>query len=568
MDIREGKQSISQSAFSFLAQYVLKLQPVQHVYSWQMLTFGYTFMVLLWNLCARSVGPASVMHKHISWSQDALIIDAAMSKGNQDGTRTLPKHLYANPLEPWVCPIFALAVYVWSTPISKTGQLFEGEDQENHFSKVWKAILKRIPQNESDRMGIDADKLGTHTLRKSVAQFLSSVCDILSMIEIFKRCEWSLGLQDTYLKDGSPGGDQKCGRVASCLPTSTVDFMLLPPHFSAADEADLEMSELLQDWEQYPAGMKSALPKLLASLCHHADYIKQHLSPQHPFKQTRLYRNKHLERLRLKVHVGHGYNATTQLQATGIPLSFVILQEVGTMKSSLQTLNDGIMELKETLPTAVVDLVKRDLNVEGVVAVTAADVARIVEDAFDRRALLRVNGHQPQQQQQQGAAGDDEPFVFFLWSDESMRRWPESKPFPHLTASSGWDAWFFGDVNARIRPYKQLKASDLKLKTCKKEFARLSFVMRTLVDIAQTKHTADVDAMNNATSDEIFKKSFQDLCVIISVRDRAGTMAIGTLRNKLSLVYGHRRTQRRRVSYDDSDNDDDQGPQNNGDDDE
>ena len=42
-------------------------------------------------------------------------------KGDQEGEHCLPKHVYANPKSPEICPILAFAVYTWSIGFRREG---------------------------------------------------------------------------------------------------------------------------------------------------------------------------------------------------------------------------------------------------------------------------------------------------------------------------------------------------------------------------------------------------------------------------------------------------------------
>ena len=55
--------------------------------------------------------------QHIFFKDDALCFEFAKSKGRQEGEEILgPWHLYANPSEPHICPVLALARYLFSYP--------------------------------------------------------------------------------------------------------------------------------------------------------------------------------------------------------------------------------------------------------------------------------------------------------------------------------------------------------------------------------------------------------------------------------------------------------------------
>ena len=53
----------------------------------------------------------SHLFDHIGWSGDAFTVVFPKHKGDQEGEHCLPKHVYANPKSPEICPILAFAVY-------------------------------------------------------------------------------------------------------------------------------------------------------------------------------------------------------------------------------------------------------------------------------------------------------------------------------------------------------------------------------------------------------------------------------------------------------------------------
>ncbi|ETO70547.1 hypothetical protein F444_12970 [Phytophthora nicotianae P1976] len=75
-------------------------------------------------------------------------------KNDQDGSRPRdPRHIYANPLRPELCPVLALAVFWATTSFGGDDRLFPGSNQYERFP------------DELRRRGVDKDELGTHSMR-------------------------------------------------------------------------------------------------------------------------------------------------------------------------------------------------------------------------------------------------------------------------------------------------------------------------------------------------------------------------------------------------------------------
>ena len=96
--------------------------------------FAHLYLVLEWNLMARSDNCEKLRLGHIEWRHDCLVFFFGKSKGDQSGELSdTPWHVYSNPFEPHICPVLALAKYLFSNPdiIKSKSTLFPGKDQYN-----------------------------------------------------------------------------------------------------------------------------------------------------------------------------------------------------------------------------------------------------------------------------------------------------------------------------------------------------------------------------------------------------------------------------------------------------
>lgn len=53
------------------------------------------------------------MH-HICWGTDGIIVNMSKQKSDQSGDHITPKNIYANPFNPYICPLLAPALHVLS----------------------------------------------------------------------------------------------------------------------------------------------------------------------------------------------------------------------------------------------------------------------------------------------------------------------------------------------------------------------------------------------------------------------------------------------------------------------
>jgi hypothetical protein len=113
---------------------------------------------------------------HLQWQDDSLVVNFAHQKNDQQGKRAaFRRHLFCNPFNKYVCPVFALSLSLASNEemTMSGGPLFPGSNQQLWFNKLFQSFL-----NEHSQLvhacGCDPDLLGIHSLRKGALTFLSS----------------------------------------------------------------------------------------------------------------------------------------------------------------------------------------------------------------------------------------------------------------------------------------------------------------------------------------------------------------------------------------------------------
>jgi hypothetical protein len=118
MPMQEGKQPFTFESYRMLSNIALK-QEIEI----GTLLFAQLYLVLCWNLMARSCSVASLMYQHITWTDDSLVVTIPRHKGDQEGTNTYPKHVYANPTMPELCPVLSLGLHVLCTTYRVEGKM-------------------------------------------------------------------------------------------------------------------------------------------------------------------------------------------------------------------------------------------------------------------------------------------------------------------------------------------------------------------------------------------------------------------------------------------------------------
>ena len=94
--------------------------------------FAHTYLLLTWNLACRASHTASILHSHLEWHEDSMVIQFSHKK-NEQGTerRGHPRHVYANPTCPVVCPVLSLGVFFLGFPfVSDSSALFSSTSQD------------------------------------------------------------------------------------------------------------------------------------------------------------------------------------------------------------------------------------------------------------------------------------------------------------------------------------------------------------------------------------------------------------------------------------------------------
>jgi hypothetical protein len=81
---------------------------------------------------------------HLQWQDDSLVIFFVHQKSDQQGKRpAFHWHLFCNPFNKYVCPVFALFLWFASNEemTMSGGPLFPGSNQQLRFNKLFQLFL-------------------------------------------------------------------------------------------------------------------------------------------------------------------------------------------------------------------------------------------------------------------------------------------------------------------------------------------------------------------------------------------------------------------------------------------
>ena len=404
MSITEGKAPLSFHGYRRISEFMMKLAPESRNNPWSEVIFGWSYMTLSWNLMARAESVGNIMLQHLDWRDDSLLVTFAKHKGDQTGEgMSNEKHIYANPLQPEICPILSLAVYVFCTPRGSSTyrqQLYHGMDSPHRFSRILQRVLNSIPEGVS--IGSRREDIGTHSNRKGSASYALNFPDI-SAVQCYLRAGWSLGnVPDRYIVAGT-GGDQLIGRAVSGLPINDSGFSMLPPHFSEEDTLllhNLGWENILSGYNNYPSSFKRVVPFLFASIVYHFNWLRENLCEEHPIRSSAIVSsaiqiNSSLSTLydffRSKVIVCCWKCEKTGMIASGIPPNLKTAIEVNNMTKELielrnetqNRINEAVTRMItciDDVPASVRNILLDNFSIEGVQAITRSDISAMMQE--------------------------------------------------------------------------------------------------------------------------------------------------------------------------------------------
>ena len=259
MDAQEGKMPVTFLAFRMLAFAALGIgfifSSIQAMPT--ILWYAHVYLILQWNLMVRTSNVSDSNYQHMWWEGDHLKILTPKQKNDQAGVRAYPKSVYANPLDPIICPILALALWLMACTSFRREdnhcRLFEGTFCDDKFGDWLSGVLVALSPSQLATLALSIKDIGSHSIRKGVASFISNIPGGASMVSIFLRVGWSLGnVPQRYLFAGE-GGDNLVGRLACGLNMSKSTFLVLPPHF----KSNIDLTE--EDWYHLSASASQQL---------------------------------------------------------------------------------------------------------------------------------------------------------------------------------------------------------------------------------------------------------------------------------------------------------------------
>ena len=161
----------------------------------------------------------TICKNHMEWKDDALLIYFAHEKTDQTQSKPGdPRHIYANPFQPEICPILSLGIFFLIVDITKSADqpIFSGTNQYCRFHKSLKSSFADIMS-----LSCSSGAYGTHSIRKGAATFVcsgSTTCPSFAAVSL--RAGWSMGGVTSAYIHYHGAGDQHVGRTIIHIQSS------------------------------------------------------------------------------------------------------------------------------------------------------------------------------------------------------------------------------------------------------------------------------------------------------------------------------------------------------------
>lgn len=436
--------------------------------------FAWCYATLLWNLVCRSDNISYINLNHIKVKADHLLVYFAQSKTDQEGKLSrYPRALYANPLNPWVCAITSLGIFLAcvTTRVDEGDgrmPLFQGSQQESSM-RFRKAMHKALEDMNLEEFGLEGDMLGTHSFRKGASTYVSSggtACPSSSAISL--RAGWSQpGVEDTYRRYDS-AGDEHVGRVVTGLPMHAEELALLPPTFvpqSSEDEAFIHQCvHQCMDVAKVNVGVARMC---LASIIYHLEELKRCLPPNHKLWTDCVITNDDLcTRLKKLVFCGYDDDSEAQrmrLHSTGVPPHCSLLRSLSQVRDEVQRLLPGVEREIGKLPKVIQDALDEAVEmgkIEGA-PLTTANLERTMTRILEASGVnnLRDLLTPPSQNEVTIEATQERTLAHYgLRSFVQLRR---DFHVPNMTLRKAWHHWTRGDVSTHGRPWRLIQPNEV-----------------------------------------------------------------------------------------------------------
>jgi len=410
--------------------------------------FSHTVLTTMWNLMSRVNNTVTICKIHMDWRDDALLIYFAHEKTDQTQSKPGdPRHIYANPFQPAICPILSLGMFFLIVDITKSGEqpIFSGSNPYCRFHKSMKSSFADVI------LGCSVAAYGTHSIRKGAATFASSgstACPSFAAISL--RAGWSMGGVTSAYIQYHGAGDQHVGRTVCGLNPLHQSFAVLPPCFVEDFDPHPLLKILFSKFDDQTPEFKKVLTMTTASVIYHMDWLRANLERGHPLFSTDLFRMD-IGRPFSEIVECRSWKPGDVMRATGIPPHVHIL---------LNTTE--IADYSKTIPDAVCAKVVRELEDRNELFRNASrdEIRQMITDCVQNALGISQNARRPNEQPV-AAAKDSHPQFYYSGISKASRLPPDFQ-LPTGNLQKAWVAYCCWDDQNNIPPLRAVFGRELK----------------------------------------------------------------------------------------------------------
>jgi hypothetical protein len=314
------------------------------VTSWR---YVWLFFVFLFNLMGRRERISRVRFSWIWWQDDCMMVKVPTQKGDQEGTLSYWKRVYANADCPWICAVTALAVEVFSsTPADEFRDLVFHSTGSSSFQHFQSFLRWAFPEGSLE--GVPLSRITGHSPKRS-AICLVSGCEVVKWDACELRADHKIGLTSVYQTCAAPQQDGIMGRLLAGLSFGSEKFNVAPPHFRPAVVADIPFQDFVAHYKSYDTQFQAVVPFLLASIIYHlkSGQLFTLLPAFHPFWSSTLYlrQKKLIARLKNEV-LGGNPGAESILPVSGNSCVGDIRIDVAAIRPVVQAIHAEVTALR------------------------------------------------------------------------------------------------------------------------------------------------------------------------------------------------------------------------------
>jgi hypothetical protein len=481
--IDNSRKPLSFDCFQIIARKLLCHNQDQSSY-----IFAHLHFVIHWNLICRSNNVPNMSLNHISWDNDAMQIFLLRMKNDQVGNLAdKPINVYANPVNPWICPILSMGIFLAVHPTTgDTGRhhLLTGGSQDSRFEQI---LIRFIGDdedlhNELIAHGFDLSRfgiiscvyfIGSHSIRKGGTSYVSA----------------------------SKG-----------LPRQHRDFMTLPPHFRLVNPVPAKqiLQYIYVVFGNLPQTFLGVAKYALASLVYHSAWLRENLPEGHILFKTSLFRDPNLLAAIKSSVVCMIPNANYPLQASGVPNEVYIREEIYQLPQRIEKMLDH-----------------RDFTAGQLTASAFNDMMNVLTENINNQMIQTLRGiralHSPIDQQDlplqqpetdpinatmdQRRALDHGDFI----SHFKMVP-PDYKVPTDVKLKTIWEYWWMGDLSKNIMRFRKLQGRDFSRQSNQTQrFSDLSYLMKKMEEKLQERNYDLRNINNHMAIQESFEIAFEGL---------------------------------------------------------